>query len=623
MLVPLSLLKEYVQIKLPIEKLVEKLTEVGLGVENIEKVDGDSILDLEVTPNRPDWLSLIGVAREIASIENSKIILPKIPEIEKPKKILPLKIKTDCKINPRFTGIIITNVKVGESPQWLKKRLTQIGQRPINNIVDITNFVMYEMGNPLHVFDYDKIEGAQMLVDLAKEGEIFESVDSITYRLPKGAVVIRDSKKIIDLCGIKGGKNSGTYETTKNIFIRVPVEVPKLIRATSTKLGLRSDASSIFEKAVDGDNTLNTIKRCVQLILEIAGGEVASEIYDLKEKGFLPWTVKVRLEKIEKHLGFKISEKEILDILSKLNLNPKIKEDILLTSVPTYRNDLQIGEDIIEEVARLYGYNRIPRKLPSGEMRLQKIEYFKDYTLAEKAKQILWANGFSEIKSYSLVSETDIEKLHLSNKEILRVDNPVSREFEYLRPSLKIGLLNGLSENEKFAKEINLFELGKIYKNKDREVSEEYFLSAVTNSLSFAKLKGVIEEIFSEFGIKKDVSNLIEIFDKGLLFEMNFSEIEEKADTKKVYKPIPKYPPVIEDLSIKVDESIKTGDILETIKKQSPLIKSVSLMDEFENAKTFHIIYQDREKNLTREDVAKIRKHILKTLKEKFSAEEN
>lgn len=623
MLVPLSLIKDYVKITLPENKLVEKLTEVGLGVENIEKVDGDSILDLEVTPNRPDWLSLIGVAREIASIENSKIILPKIPEIEKPKKILPLKIKTDYKINPRFTGIIIANVKVGESPQWLKKRLNQIGQRPINNIVDITNFVMYEMGNPLHAFDYDKIEGAQMSVDLTKEGEIFESVDSITYRLPKGAVVIRDSKKIIDLCGIKGGKNSGTYETTKNIFIRVPVEVPKLIRATSAKLGLRSNASSIFEKAVDGGNILNTIKRGAQLILEIAGGEVASEIYDLKEKDFLPWTVKVELEKIEKHLGFKISEKEILDILSRLNLDPKIKGDILLTSVPTYRNDLQISEDIIEEVARLYGYNRIPRKLPSGQIPVEKIEYFKDYALEEKAKQILWASGFSEIKSYSLVSETDIEQLHLNSKEILRVDNPVSREFEYLRPSLKIGLLNGLSENEKFAKEINLFELGKIYKNKDREVSEEYFLSAVTNSLSFAKLKGVIEKIFSEFGIKKDVSNLIEILDRGLLFEMNFSEIEEKADTKKIYKPIPKYPPVIEDLSIKVDESIKTGDILEIIRKQSPLIKSVSLLDEFENAKTFHIIYQDREKNLTREDVAKIRKHILKTLQEKFSAEEN
>ncbi len=623
MLAPLSLIKDYVKITLSEANLAERLTEVGLGVENIKKKEGGSILDLEVTPNRPDWLSIVGVAREIASLENEKLKLPKVKELKKPTKILPLKIKTDYAINPRFTGIIITGVKVGESPDWLKKRLDQIGMRSINNIVDITNFVMYELGNPLHAFDYDKIEGHEMTVGQSLEGELFESVDGISYHLPKGAVVIRDSRKIIDLCGIKGGKNSGTYNDTKTVFIRVPVELPNLIRSTSTKLGLRSDASSIFEKAVDAGVTIFTLKRCVDLILEIAGGEIASDLYDLKAKEFLPWSVKVNLEKIKRYLGFTILDKDVIDILQRLNLQPVIKGGVLETKIPTYRNDLKIDEDIIEEVARLYGYNKIERKLPSGEIPVSRIDYFKDYSLQLKAKEILIAAGFSEIKSYSLVSEVDLDKFGLVGKNVLRVDNPVSREFEYLRPGLKIGLIKGLMENKKFRNDISLFELGKVYRKIDRKAVEEYFLSGISSNLSFAQIKGVLQKLFREFGIKKDPSSMIEIIDNGLFFEINFSEIEEKANTQKIYKSIPKYPPVIEDLSIKVSERVKTEDIIETIKNQNSIIYSVTLIDEFEDSKTFHIIYQDKEKNLTKEEVAVIHEKIVKSLKEKFGATQN
>ncbi len=623
MLAPLSQIKDYVKITLPEKELAEKLTEAGLGVESIEKKDNDSIFDLEVTPNRPDWLSIVGVAREIAALQNSKIILPKASEIKKPNKILPLKIKTDYSVNPRFTGIAITGIKVGESPQWLKKRLEQIGQRSINNIVDITNFVMHELGNPLHAFDYDKIEGAEMTVTTAAGGESFESVDGIIYRLPKGAVIIKDSKKIIDLCGVKGGKNSGTYEDTKTVFIRVPVEVPSLIRKTSAQLGLRSDASSIFEKGVDRANTIFTLKRCVDLILQTAGGEIASDIYDLKEKEFTTWKVKVKIEKIEKHLGFKIPDGEIIKILERLNLNPKIKENFLETEVPTYRNDLKIDEDIIEEIARLYGYNKIEKKLPTGEIPTKKIPYFKDYSLPQKAKEILIACGFSEIKSYSLVSETELNKLGLSEKNILRVDNPVSRDFEYLRPSLKIGLTKGLLENTKFIKEINLFELGKTYNKQEKKAEEEYMLSGISNNLSYAQIKGVLEKLFKEFGIKKDPSSFIEIMEDGIFFEINFSEIEKKANTQKTYKPIPKYPPIIEDISLRIPEGINTGDIVEHIKNQSDMIYNISLIDEFEENKTFHVIYINKQGNLTKEDVGKLREKILKSLQEKFKISEN
>src|SRR3989344_4688181 len=287
MIVPLSWLKEYVDITLTPKELGEKLTEVGLGCEKIIKTKDDVIFELEITPNRPDCLSIIGVAREIAAIENKKIKFPQLPNILKTQKPLPLIVKTDSKINPRFTGIIISGIKVGESPKWLKEKLEKMNQRPINNIVDITNYVMLELGNPIHAFDYDKIIGNIMTVSQTK-----------------------------------GGKNSGTYKETKTIFIRVPVEIPNLIRKSSQALGLRSDASSIFERGVNAGGTIDALKRTTDLVLELAGGKIASNPYDLKEINFKPWKLKLRKDRLNQILGINIPLKKTIDILESLNLSP-------------------------------------------------------------------------------------------------------------------------------------------------------------------------------------------------------------------------------------------------------------------------------------------------------------
>src|SRR3989338_6847438 len=339
MFAPLSWLKEYVDITLPEKELGDRLTEVGLGTEKITKDNDDVIFKFEITPNRPDLLSIIGIAREIAAIEGKKIKFPEVYDIEKyiVKKTLPLKITTDSKINTRFTGIIIDGITVRESPKWLKERLIKIGQRPINNIVDITNYVMLELGNPIHAFDYDKIKGAVMKVHQTKGGEKFTSVDGISYRLPKNAVVISDIEEIIDLCGIKGGENTGTYEKTKTIFIRVPVEVPSLIRRASLSLGLRSEASSIFERGVNAGGTVDALQRCVNLVLEIAGGKIASNIYDIKKEEFNPWRLDLSLERLKNILGISIVENKVLKILEDLSLPPKkILKDTIRTEIPTY-----------------------------------------------------------------------------------------------------------------------------------------------------------------------------------------------------------------------------------------------------------------------------------------------
>lgn len=626
MLAPLSWLKEYVDIKLAPPKLGEKLTEVGLGCEKIEKTKDDVIFDLEITPNRPDCLSIIGIAREIAAIEGNYIKLPKLMDLKsvKPEKTLPLKITTNSEINPRFTGMIIDGITVRESPAWLKERLINMGQRPINNIVDITNYVMLEMGNPIHAFDYEKIKGATMKVHKTLGGEKFTSVDGISYHLPKGTVVISDAEKIIDLCGIKGGENSGTYENTKTIFLRVPVEVASLTRKTSQSLGLRSEASSIFERGVNAGGTVEALSRCVELILEIAGGEIASPLYDIKKENFESWNVDLNLQSLGKILGIEIPKIKVIDILERLNLKTKkISEDKLRITIPTYRNDLKIEEDLIEEVARLYGYNNFPKTLPAGQIPTNIIPYFNDYKLEEKIKGILKSAGFSEAYTYSLISESDLQDDEINPDKTLRVDNPVSREFEYLRPTLRTNLAKALLQNTSNFENINLFELGKVYLGKNlSEANEAYYLSGISSNKSYYEIKGILESLFENLGIDNDSAKYIEILDEGIFFEINYNDLVQNAKSKKKFLKIPKYPPITEDLTLRINENIKVGNIIDEIKTQSNLIKEINVIDKFEDNITLHIVYQNEKGNLTREEVEKIREKILKVLKAKFEVKQ-
>lgn len=623
MIVPLSWLKQYINTTLDPKLLGEKLTEVGLGVEHIRKEKDDVIFELEITPNRPDWLSMIGVAREIAAIEGKNVKYPEVKHEIKPKKnatILPLTIHPNFKITQRLTGIIINNVTVKESPAWLKNRLASIGQRSINNIVDITNFVMWELGNPIHSFDYHKIAGHEMWIKQAKGGEAFESVDDIKYHLPKGAIIFEDKEKIFDLVGIKGGRNSGTYEDTKAIFLVFEVDDPVLIRKASQALSLRSDASAIFERGVNKNGTIDALRRTVDLVLETAGGEIASELIDLKEQEFKPWKVSVRFERLERILGFSIPQKEVIDILERLQLSPKIEKEQISCTIPTYRNDLQIEEDLIEEVARLYGYNKFPKTMIEGHVPTEHIPFFKDYTIYEKAKNILIAAGFSEIYTYSLISEKDLIHNGINPEHVLRVDNPVSREFEYLRPNLAINLKKAFIQNAPNFPHVNLFELGKVYLGKSLDKAEEvYYLSGITNSHDFRHIKGILERIFNAYGLEK-FPYTVETDDDALLFEVNFSELLKKMKPQKPFIPIAKYPAITEDHAFNFHSDIAIGDIIDTIKEQSTLIIDVTVLDQYKDTITFHIVYQNPNKNLTKEEVGKIREKIISSVEKQFGA---
>ncbi|MBI2036252.1 phenylalanine--tRNA ligase subunit beta, partial [Candidatus Microgenomates bacterium] len=505
MLLPLSWLKEYVPVKLPLDKFCLRLSEVGVGIEAIHKKEDDTILELEITPNRPDLLSIVGVAREVAAMQSANqtvsIKMPKITPLAKRKKELPLIIKNNFSLSSRISAIVIDNITIKQSPMWLSDRLIKLESRPINNIVDITNYVMFELGNPIHAFDYDKIRGHTMIIHESLGGEKFTTVDGLSYFLPKNAIVISDKERIIDLAGIKGGQNSGITEETKRIVLTVAVDNPLHIRRASAVLKLISEASKIFERGVDKGATVAVLTRTANLVTKLAGGKIASEIFDLKKEKFTPWELSFSLDKLGKMLGVDINTKKVIKILTALNLSPKKNGKIIKTIIPTYRNDLHIEEDLIEEVARMYGYNKFLKTLPKGETPTTPIPYQKNTKVETSIKQLMRLLGFSQVNTYSLVSREDLALVGENPQKAIEVANPVSKEFAFLRPSLLINLLKAISANKKFFENIALFELGRLYQRDNKNYSEINSLSAVLFPADYFAIKGIVEALFEALNL--------------------------------------------------------------------------------------------------------------------------
>lgn len=648
MLVPLSWLKEYVDIKMPFPKLAERLSEVGLTIEVWHEQDGDIIFDPEITPNRPDWMSVYGIAREVAAITGAKLKdpTPKL-EIKKPKTPLEIKVKPNFDLVPRKTSVIIRNVKVKPSPEWLQKRIKQIGLHPINNLVDITNYVLWIYGSLLHVFDYDKIRGHQMIIEQSKGGEDFRSLDNLDYKLPSNAIIIKDVGRVIDLLPIKGGENTAVSVQTKNVLFHSVVVDPVVTRRTSQYLGLRSDSSAIAERGLDPNGTVKALTHALSLILDLAGGEVASEISDLKASEFKPWTINMDHDHLEKVLGIKIDKKTVVETFERLGL--AVSGNYTVT-VPTFRNDLHIEEDLIEEVGRIYGYNNFPKTLPASAVPTTPVAYKKDYDFEYQVKQTLKGAGYSEIYTYSLVSEDQLIKLAIDPFKTLRVDNPISRDYEYLRPHLLGNLIEALKLNRANFDNIKLFELGKGYHGETIDkVDEQFWISTILSGEKLFEAKGDIENLLRSLGIKYQimpfekpnpllhpgragqivvgkeiVGNIGEIHPtilslfglKGHVtcWAIHHDLIEKVVNPEKTYQPVPKYPAVVEDLSLIIPGKVLYGDVVVAIKNSSHLISSVDLLDAHEESTTLRITYLDKTKNLTDKEVALLREKITKRL---------
>ncbi|MFQ6050033.1 MAG: phenylalanine--tRNA ligase subunit beta, partial [Candidatus Paceibacterales bacterium] len=587
------------------EKLAELLTMKAFEVGEVKKIGSDWILDIEVLSNRgPDCFSHLGIAREIAAIlgigyrvpdfslkENKKIKAKDFVKVE-------VKNKKDCS---RYTARVVTEVKVSPSPKWIRDRLKVCGLRPINNIVDIANYVMLETGQPLHAFDGEKISGQKIIVRKAKKGEKIITLDNEKYELDKDILIIADTEGPSGIAGIKGGKKPEIDKNTKIVVLEGANFNPRTIRKGSKKIDLKTDASWRFEHGIDPNLTELAIDRAVSLIEKVAKGTIASGLIDFYPKKALPKKVKLNLDYVERLLGVKIPKREIKNILKRLDFKISYQPissstHQLLIEVPTFRLDISIPEDLIEEVGRIYGYQKIPSCFPVSALIPPKRNL--DVFWEDMTKNILKEAGFTEVYNYSFVSKKEADIFNFKN--LIEIKNPISAGYQYLRPSLILNLLKNVKENQKFLEEIRIFELGKIFKK--TKVREKRALAGVMTGDVFYQGKGVIDLLLNKLGISniwydefqptpeeskisiwhpkkcaeikvnhKEIGFLGEISPKILedlklkqkvvVFDLDFEELQKLASEEQEFRPISPYPAAIRDIAVLVPRGILVEEV--------------------------------------------------------------
>lgn len=666
-LVPDQWLREYLKTKATPLEIKEYLSLCGPSVERIYEETGEIIYDIEITTNRPDAMSISGIARE------ASVILPQFgvsaqftndPYQTKTSSFikaheregsLKLTITTDPALNPRWTSIVITNIQVGPSPKWLADRLTATGIRPINCIVDVTNYLMRAFGQPAHAFDYDRIGKKNgtpfMRLRSSRKGEKLITLDGQAHILPGDDIVIEDGTgRLIDLCGIMGGQNSSITQSTKTIVLFLQTYDPTHIRKTSMKLAHRTEAAGLFEKGVDSELVLPALIEGVNLIANITGGQTASKLYDLYPAPFCPYRVTVSRKKIEDYLGTGLPDAEIKTILTKLGFQTNITRPAVTVTPPSYRRDVAIDVDIIEEIARLYGYHRIESRLPDSEPPMALPDPALRWEEDLKIRLRDW--GYTELYTYSMISEEQMDTFSIPKDTAYRISNPLSSEWVYMRPSLQPSVLAAVAQNLGHTEAFSVFELSKVYHRTPNSIPEEEdILVVATSQDKFFELKGLGETILSLFGISQpyppgdvptnwkypnrrftfgpygsvglvagELLQSLGIRQKVTVLDLSVTKLIRDRKPLKGYMPIPKYPPIVEDISFIVPDKFTVGPLMEAMRLAHPLVSSVTIRDVYEQTRTIHVTYQHPEKNLTDEEVAPVRQQLITLAREKFGA---
>lgn len=639
---------------------------------------GDVVFNIEVTPNRPDCLSILGIAHEVAALLNVKV---KEPSLEFPESgsdinsMVRVEIK-DSSLCPRYCAGLVTDVEIGPSPSWMQERLTACGLRPINNIVDITNYVLMEYGQPLHAFDFQKLQGARIIVRPAGKGENMYSLDGSQRNLEEEMLLIADEHKGVAIAGVMGGVNSEVAYDTRIILLESASFNPVSIRRTSSNLRLKTEASLRFERGISPELTIPALKRAISLISALAKGKPARGIIDLypgkKGKEPIPFS-----SKETRHiLGMDIDVKHISETLESLGFecqHSKSDKEELEVKPPYWRSDIHGAADLAEEIARIMGYDQIPTTL-LGSAEIP--DRFPDISLLlkDEIRDILVQCGMQEIITYSLTNIEIIEKAKAPTSAItpLKLANPLSSLQDSLRTNLRSGLLSILSFNERRQEDsYKLFELGRIYIPEDKGLPDEREMLAGILSglrprgwdreegeLNFYDAKGILESLFSALGLKADfvpssdpglspgkqaeilinksvagvigeihhdVQEAFEIKNKAFLFEIDISVIEKNISPLKPYYPVTRYPSIIRDMALIVDSAIPSGQII-AIMKKFPLIEHVWLFDLYTGAGitkgkkslAYRLVFQAPDRSLTDEEVKGIQEQIIEKLHSEF-----
>lgn len=644
----------------------------------------DFILELDLTPNRGDCLSVIGVAREVAALLGRpfRLVEPSFPETG---GNICGQVRVDINepdLCRRYVARLIKNVRIGRSPLWMQSRLRAAGMRPISNIVDVTNYVMLEMGQPLHAFDYDRLVDHHIIVRRAKEDEEMVSLDDVLRKLNKDMLVITDPSGPVAVAGVMGGLSTEVTEHTTSILLESAYFNPVSIRRTSKALGLRSEASLRFEKGIDLGGCLRAINRAAQLIYDMGAGEVVTGVVDNYISPANEKTVMFRPKRATYVLGMDIPKEKASDILSRLQFKVQDAGEDLLVTVPTYRVDVSIEEDLIEEVARIHGYHQVPATLPFGSSShgaKTREQSFK--TLIADA---LAGAGFYEVVTYSFTNPRVFDLMNLPADSPLRntvkIQNPLSEEHSVLRTMMLPGLLEVLSRNfNRRVQDGAIFELDTVFLpgGDGHPPEERSALTAVamgkapgnwkmqSQEFDFYFLKGVLESILGELGtevvnfypennnpsfhpgrtatldvggrkigvigeLHPDVLEKYELPERVVAFEIDFDKLYTVSGQPKVYKPLPKFPGVERDLAIVLKRENRTGDILEAIRKTGgELLISVSLFDIYQGEQVpqgyqsmaFALKFQATDRTLTDAEVSEVTDAIATELSSRFGAQ--
>lgn len=655
-------LKDYGKHSLSAEELSERLTNAGLVVDNITAIDKDFCLDVEVTSNRPDCLGFIGIAREVDAVTHSGLIIPDVDYAtvsEDIKDITSVTVK-DKELCQRYTARIIRSVNIGPSPEWLQERINTIGLRPVNNIVDITNYVLMESGQPLHAFDFDKLSGNKIIVRRAVNGEVMAAIDGSKCKLTSDMLVIADSKKPVAIAGVMGGKDTEVSDTTKNILLESAFFEPGNVRRTSRKLGISTDSSYRFERRVDPVCVDWASRRAARLIQEIAGGEIVEGVIDqnyLKDKKI---SVTLRMPRLNSLLGIHIAKDLVKDILERLQFKITTETDASLSvDVPSFRGDVYREIDLIEEVIRIHGYDNIPTK---GNIVIKSIRKNKFDVIVEKVKTIISGFGFSEVVTDSIVgnSQNQHDSIWSDNSNI-KIMNPIRHGEDLLRKTLIHNLLRVKKHNQNYGIEkIQIYELSKVYlPSKNDNMPEEKECLCILGEDGFLSLKGIVEAILSYLNIAhrlestpyisdlfspeksaelklggnilgyigKLSNDTIKSYDfrsTPCITELNFNLLMDLANLESSFQKIPLFPTMVRDLAIVSDEKIMWGDIKKCIESLSiDYLDNIEFFDVYRGKQVeegkksiaFRLIFRADDRTLKSEEVDALQEKILENLK--------